>query len=339
MRSDILRRVTALLWGTALLAFAAPPRPATAQEADPDEPEVERTDAEPEGNTAEDAEPGRNTSPGQVNRKVRNPAMDEVKRLEKLYDLTLEELALRDEQVRAVNELFEDQIEAVRELARDLERRARDNAAEIREVEELIAEARRDRDRDELRRLARELRELRGSDARLWEMAREFHNEVSEELDEEQASTFQKLIRMTVPGSRQQEGSLNTVRLMRRALREVRLDAEQNEAIRRHFRAFMEQQRNSRQEGRQNTLDDQIDELYDAILKELDDEQAARFEETLEKLEEQMKRRAGRSGDRERFDRPRSPEVPGADEEAGEEAEEDLPDPDDEGFDEDEEEE
>ncbi len=302
MRSDTLFGGLGLCCVVALLGLLAQPQAAFSQEADADDGDaaeveegVEIDEEDESGQVPETHEADERGSRG-ASDQDRNSGRQEIRRLKKLRELVRKELELTEEQFEEINDLFEEQLEKVMEIAKEEERHSRENAGRLRDLQERINEARHDGDRDTLRELVEEFRSLRGGSGRIWEEARRFHDAVLEVLDKEQGSDFRRLIRMASPGPEGRTARLDTMRVLRRALRDVDLTPEQKEATTRLFIDLRDAVREAR--GDEAAMERMLNELREDILAELDEDQARRLEEAEERIREQVEAIESRRGER-----------------------------------------
>ncbi|MCP4251201.1 MAG: hypothetical protein GY778_29545 [bacterium] len=330
-------------WGLpALLCWAVTALPASAQTADePDPVDADTDGAEPQEDVAVDTEaddrtdadapktPGAPASP----RSDQPERRDELSRAKQLLKLVRAELDLRDEQAVRVNDLFEEHFEALAELIKNRERHRRENAARMEELREELTRAQREGDREAIQEIRGELRELMGANSATRELHREFNAAVLEELDEEQAEKYRELVQRVMSTSSIGMNKLREIQVMNRALRELDLPPQQRRAAMKHLRGLRDILAGAREAG-DDAVTQAVDELREAILGELDEEQIAQFEEAEERvrssLQHQRRPGAGRAG--RTYDRDKAKEDGAAvDEESGaeQEAEQDEPhDPD-----------
>ena len=285
MRRDILCVAWSLCWVVACWSLAAVVPVAVAQEGDVEEADADVTQETPGRPEMPPARPG-----------TWKPA-DELKRAKALRELVRQELELRDEQVEEVNDLFEEYLEATAERVRKMEAAQQENAARIEELQQDAVEARRNRDRELVREISQELRELSGADGTLMTLRREFFNDVVEVLDEEQNHQFRRLAgqAMRSAGGRERLGGLWDLQILRRALLELELPPEQKRAAMRHFKDSQEKLSQARQEG-EEAMTQLAAEVRQSVLGELDEQQVA----ALEEAEARVRQKAARRGPRRR---------------------------------------
>ena len=329
MRRCTLGTVLTWCWMAGFGGWGLAPLPAAAQEAGDEAAEADATETGTEVGQAED---GSRPGVGDRDRSGRRKGRDELARIRKLHELMRKEIRLRDEQIGPINRLFENHLEALTALSKEREAKRRANAARLEELEQEIAAARKDGDRETVRRLRREHRELSGAAGRLMELHRSFHAEVTEELDQEQGKAFRALARRVMFGRPERSSRLRDIQTLRRALRELDLSPEQKEATRRHFSGLREKLTEARPQG-EEAIGKVVDELREAVLGELNEEQIARFEQTEQQIRKELERqfRRGRprdtEGDRRRPDSDAEPrETPSETEHPGRDQADDSPD-------------
>ncbi len=229
-----------------------------------------------------DPRSGRRTaarSESQVNQKLRM--------LESFRDQIIREMKLEGELVEEVNLIFADHLDYLRERSTDNTDDRRERAEEIREVVEEMRAARQDGDVEEVRRLRDRLVELRRSSTEFDLEHEELFDMLREAFDDEQIVVFDRLaeqfeLRLQGPNRRDTAASR-----MRRALAKLELSPEQRMQTRRLLAEYGREMRTAR--GDAERLRAMEDELYNALLDELDEGQAERFERTMEELAAQGK--------------------------------------------------
>lgn len=322
MRRCALKAVLTWCWVVAFGSWGLPALPVAAQDADEQAPEADNTEVEVE---TEDVDQDSRPEAARGEPSERRRGRDETARVKKLHHLMRKEMVLREEQWTAINRLFEDHLKALAELAKEREAKRQKNAAQIKKLDEELAEARRERDREALRRLRRERGELTGADGSLMRLHRQFQAAVIEELDQEQAEAFRKLSRRVMLGQRQGGNRLREIQILRRALRETDLSPEQREATEKHFAGLKETLAQARGQG-EEAIGKVVADLREAVIAELDEEQKAHFEEAEKRARESLERRydrrprMGRKGER---SRPGAKVHEGGEEPAGEEGQAD----------------
>lgn len=283
MRRDILCVAWPLCWVVACWSLATAVPVAIAQEGDVEEADAGVTQETPRRPEMPPARPG-----------TWEPA-DELKRAKALHELVRQELELRDEQVKDVNNLFEEYLEGTAEQVRKMEAARQENAARIEELQQEAVEARRNRDGELVREISQELRELSGADGTLVTLRREFFHDIAEVLDEEQNRQFRRLAgqAMRSAGGRERLAGLWDLQILRRALLELEPPPEQMRAAMRHFRDSQERLSQARQEG-EEAMRQLAAEVREGVLGELDEQQVAALEEAEARVRQKVARRGPR---------------------------------------------
>ena len=306
MRRDSLATAWSLCWAVALWGLVTAVPVVVAQEGDVEE-----------GNAGEPQQaPPRPAMPF-AGVGYAEPG-DELERAKALQELVRQELELRDEQIGTVGDLFEEYLEAVAEQVKKMEATRQENAARIEELQQEAAEARENRDRQAMGEISRELREATGADGTFADLRRQLFAGMMEVLDEEQGHQFRRLVgRAMRVGDRERRGPMWEMQILRQALLKLELPREQRKATLRHFKDLKKNPREAWQEGGQDATR-MVEELREAVLAELDQEQVAALEEIEAKMRQKFeaRRRHHRPG---KGGQPPAAAIP----EAGEEYDED----------------
>ena len=298
MRSWTRRVVRLSLWAVVLAGMAAAVPWAAAgegQDAPDDEALVGQQEEETAGGDQED----------QVDAEGW-PERAELKRVMRLQKLMRQQLDLRDQQVRRINALFEEHLEALRQHARSAARARSENAARIKEIREQLVAASRERDRQTIRALSRELRELRGGRAGLRQLQASFQEAILEELDEQQAQKFRVLFRRIMNPRRDLREITREIQVIRWALSAAGPSLEQQKATQQYWARLRDVQAKAR-EGDSEAATEALAEIREAILGELNEDQVARFRDAEEELRKDAERRPRPGGRKPLRDLPRRP--------------------------------
>jgi hypothetical protein len=243
----------------------------------------------------------------------------ELKRVLLLQKLMRKEIKLRDEQLRPVNELFEQHLEALREQQQAEQEGQEDNSARIKEVQQQIADAKRAGDLESVREAVRELHRLQGGRAQMQALHRRFRDAVLEELDEEQGAKFRNLYRKVLQRRDSRSAVRTEFQAIRQGLRSLELSVAQQEAVQEHFRELRTVLAKFR-EGDTSGAEEALAQVRQRIVGELTEEQAAEFEKAVAKARTQLGRRLDRP-QRPRRGTPRRQPGSEADRQAEDEAE------------------
>lgn len=286
-------------WLCAAVCWVLPAASVLGQ-APPDDPSDQQESEDPgERNWHPDRDGARRSA-----REMSEEAIDQLIRLRKEMKQKIE---LRDEQIGPVGDAFDTHMKNIRDWA---EKRAEsENSAQVQYLEDQLAEARRNRNRDEMRRIMGELREARGAGS-IRALHVGFRSEVIRHLDQQQARQFDDLFRDVMMPRQNVRAVLREMRLLRRALGSVDLSEEQQEAVLLHEKELSNVMRTARTEG-QEEAKRRFAEIREAILKELTPEQVQVFEQTERETKARLEQRRGEWRDRRpRPDRDAQPDEP-----------------------------
>lgn len=213
----------------------------------------------------------------------------ELDYLDELRRAVNKEIRLSDDQTLAVRELFKAHTEFVESYRPEEKEESVDPKAAEAERQKLrdeLREARRNGDRDRVMELMERMGQGETRDE-ITRATRRFHQEVAQELDPDQQQQFRDIVRRLY--KRQEDpmeaarNRMRGIRIIRRALDELKLSEEQTEAVRDVFRESMP---SFGEHGRDPERMVKIqEELKAKVLDILDDEQKAQFEERLEYYE------------------------------------------------------
>jgi hypothetical protein len=222
----------------------------------------------------------------------------ELDRIQTLHEVTLQEMDLSDQQAQAVDDLFKEYIEAAAEHVKRMEATREKNAAQIEELEDEVAEARRSRDREAMRRLFEELRQATGADGTFAELRSQFFADMMEALGEEQGRAFRRMAGKSMRSSSGlQNSAISDIHVLRRALVQMELPQEQKRAALKHFKGLRERLAEAREQG-EVALANLAADLREAVESELDEEQIAALDKAVTETKGQRSRtgRGGRQG-------------------------------------------
>ena len=280
MRSRIRRAMWLSLWVVVLVGMtAAVPQAAAGDREDaPDDEALVGQEEETAGGDQEEQADGEGS---------RERA--DLKRVMRLQKLMRQQLDLRDRQVRRINALFEEHLEALRRHARSAARARSENAGRLKELQKQLVAASRERDRQSIQALSRELRKLRGGGAGLRQLQASFQEAILEELDEQQAQEFRALFRKIMGSRAGLREITGEIQIIRWALRSAGLSLEQRKVTQQYLARLIDVHTRARQGDTEGSTE-VLAEIREGILSQLDEDQVARFREA----EEEFRRDAER---------------------------------------------
>jgi len=205
--------------------------------------------------------------------------------LEAFRDEVKRTLQADAETTEGIDEIFAEHIEEAVAATQDSADDRKEQAVEIRDLVAELREAQRDNDRDRVAELRDQITELRKDAAVEQTVAvEEIEAAMHELLDEEQFAKFEQISRKYESRFiRSREAGDQALQRIRTALASLELTPEQRERCRSLFIEFGRKVRQYR--GDEARSLEEAAALRDAILDELDDEQAEVFENQLAELE------------------------------------------------------
>lgn len=205
-----------------------------------------------------------------------------------------ERLELEPDQAEDLDAIFEEYYESIQDEMASRRSRQREQADEMRELVEEMRAAREDEDNERVAEIRQQIADLRanrgdGDDQNL----EEFFDTIREVLYEDQIEAFDELAAKVNTSSGGSTDALASIQRMRRAAEMVEMPMDQRRSVR-------EAINNSQRELRSATADPAAAEavatnMRTAIIEQLDESQAAEFEEHLAKLEKADRERKSAS--------------------------------------------
>ncbi len=227
-----------------------------------------------------------------------------LKMVLRLQKLMRAQLKLEPDQAKRIDELFKEHIERLRQSPEQQPRELSDeDRARITELQQQVAAASRDGDREAIRRLLAELREIRGDEGGAGGPHGPLRTAILQELNEEQAKKFRTLFRRVMTPQDRFSAMMREMQVFRRALRNLDLTTEQQEATRKHLAKLRDLQMQERTAAA-GGAEELIAQVRQAILAELTETQAARF------LEVEAEIRKGSSVDADEDRQPSPSDLP-----------------------------
>jgi len=224
----------------------------------------------------------------------RDPLREHMSFAHDLRAAVMSKLNLDESQQATISKLFADHVEAIQKTAAEQPKKEdrKELRERMREFEQRARAAREAGDREEARRVHREIRELRQTTsgvntADLRRARNELIQKISEKLNEEQAAQFKHLVRQIRSQSRRGGPGLQFWRAVRRTMAELEWDRERRKVVGNVVRTMRSEIDPATQDPK--VLDELAVQLHSKLGEELEPGLANEFIAKLQEVRKEMK--------------------------------------------------